>query len=92
MIKSFKHKGLKEIFRHGRSKLINAEHWERIAEMLDELDAAVVVLDLALPGYDFHGLQGKRKGEYSVAVRANWKITFRFEDGDAYIVNYEDYH
>ena len=92
MIKSYKHKGLKEVFDKGKSKKINSQHWARIAEMLDELDAATIAEDMDMPGYDFHGLKGKRQNDWSVAVRANWKITFRFEDGNAYIVNYEDYH
>jgi len=45
-----------------------------------------------LPGYDFHGLRGERKGTYTVSVSGNWRITFRFEDRDAVDVNLEDYH
>lgn len=45
-----------------------------------------------LPGYNLHPLKGKRKECWSITVSGNWRITFEFEDGNAYIVNYEDYH
>jgi proteic killer suppression protein len=64
----------------------------KINRILDRLDAATVVTDMNIPGWNFHGLKGNRKGEWSVAVRKNWKITFRFVDGEALDVNLEDYH
>jgi len=45
-----------------------------------------------LPGLRLHELSGTRVGIWSVTVSGNWRVTFRFEDGDAEIVNYEDYH
>ena len=54
--------------------------------------AASVAEDMNFPGSKFHQLIGNRKGEYSVTVSGNWRLTFVFEDGDAYDVNYEDYH
>jgi proteic killer suppression protein len=47
---------------------------------------------MGFPGSRLHELKGNRKGVWSVTVQANWRITFRFENGDAEIVNYEDYH
>jgi len=47
---------------------------------------------MALPGYAFHPLKGSRKGEYSIPVSGNWRITFKFVEGDAIDVNLEDYH
>lgn len=60
--------------------------------MLDRLDAAIRPEDMNLPGYRFHGLKGDRKGTYAVSVSGNWRITFRFEKGDAVDVDLEDYH
>jgi proteic killer suppression protein len=60
--------------------------------MLDRLDAVVRPEDMNLPGYKFHTLKGNRKGTYAVSVSGNWRITFRFADGDAVDVNLEDYH
>jgi len=62
------------------------------ASVLDRLDSAKTEKDMNIPGWDIHELKGKRKGVWSVSVRANWKITFRFENGDARDVNLEDYH
>ena len=45
-----------------------------------------------LPGYKLHELKGDKKGIWSITVNGNWRITFEFINGDAYIVNYEDYH
>lgn len=61
---------------------------------LAALDTATVIEDMDLPGYNLHPLKGQRKDCWSinVNVNVNWRITFEFEDGDAYIVNYEDYH
>ncbi|MCC5629098.1 type II toxin-antitoxin system RelE/ParE family toxin [Nostoc sphaeroides CHAB 2801] len=56
------------------------------------IDSALIVEDIRLPGYDLHELKGDRKGTWSIKVSANWRITFKFEDGDAYDVNLEDYH
>ena len=60
--------------------------------LLDRLDAAMKPEDMNLPGYRFHRLKGDRKRAFSVSVSGNWRITFRFEDGDAVDVNLEDYH
>jgi proteic killer suppression protein len=56
------------------------------------LDAANSPEKLNLPGLDFHKLQGNLKGFYSVAVRANWKVIYKFENEDAILVDYMDYH
>lgn len=56
------------------------------------LDTASVIEDMDLPGYRLHQLQGERKETWSISVNGNWRITFEFEQGHAYIVDYEDYH
>lgn len=60
--------------------------------MLDRLDASTKPEDMNLPGYKFHSLSGTRKGEFSVTVTGNWRITFKFDGENAIDVNYEDYH
>ena len=92
MIKSFAHKGLRDFFETGTTKGIQAKHTARLARMLDRLDAAAEVRDMAAPGYDLHPLKGELAGHWSAKVSGNWRLTFRFEDGDAHVVNYQDYH
>ena len=64
----------------------------RIRAILVRLSIAETIADLAVPEYRLHELKGDRKGTWSVTVRANWRITFRFEARHAYDVNFEDYH
>jgi len=92
MIKSFKHKGLQTFFETGSKKGIIPEHASKIARILDRLDASIAPSDMALPGYYLHHLSGLDKGTWSVRVSGNWRITFMFEDEDAILVDYKDYH
>lgn len=92
MIKNFKHKGLEQFFTKDVRRLLDIKDLPRISRILDRLDAAMLVEDMNIPSWDLHELKGDRKGVWSVAVRKNWKITFRFENGDAYDINFEDYH
>ncbi len=64
----------------------------RIIRQLDVLDAAQSINGVNVPGYRLHPLKGDRSGEWSITVTGNWRITFRFENGDAYNVDLEDYH
>ena len=92
MIKSFSHKGLEVFFRTGSTKGIQSKHADRLGRMLDRLDAAAEVRDMNAPGYDLHPLKGNLSGHWSVKVSGNWRMTFRLENGNAYVVNYQDYH
>jgi proteic killer suppression protein len=92
MIKSFSNKGLEVFFKTGSTKGIQAKHADRLGRMLDRLDAAVEVRDMNAPGYDLHPLKGKHAGHWSAKVSGNWRMTFRMENGNAYVVNYQDYH
>lgn len=92
VIRSFKHKGLKEFFETGTRKGIIPEHSNKLARILDRLDASQNEADMNLPGYKLHPLIGKDKGRWSVWVNGNWRITFEFDGIDAIIVDYEDYH
>jgi proteic killer suppression protein len=92
MIKSFKHKGLEKLFTKSDSSGVNPEHVKRIKTILLTIQRAKEVQDINFIGSNLHELKGDKKGIYSVTVRANWRITFQFINGDAYILNYEDYH
>ena len=92
MIQSFRHKGLQRFFETGTKKGIQADHSDKIARILDRLDASSAVGDMNLPGFRLHKLSGNKQDMWSVVVNGNWRITFYFEEGDAYIVDYLDYH
>jgi toxin HigB-1 len=92
MIKTFKHKGLKTFFETGNTKGIQSIHSKKLKMRLIALDTAFEIEDINLPGFNLHQLQGDKEGIWSIRVNGNWRITFRFENGDVYIVNYEDYH
>lgn len=92
MIASFKSRALKRYWTRDDASRLPAQDVKRIAMILDRLDAAVVPQDMDLPGMRFHALSGNRKGDYAVTVRANWRITFRWDGEDATHVDYEDYH
>jgi proteic killer suppression protein len=92
MIVSFGHKGLKRLFEDGDGSGVNPRHIERIENILGLLDSAEKIEDINLPSFRLHPLTGKLKGFWSVTVRANWRIVFRFEDGDARAVDLIDYH
>jgi len=92
MIKSFKHKGLEDFFHNGSVKRIIPDHAPKLARILDRLDASVSVGDMNLPGFELHKLSGKEKNIWAVSVSENWRVTFYFENEDAYVVDYLDYH
>ena len=92
MIKSFKHKGLEKFYDGGSTKRIQANHAKKLRMQLAALDTAQSIDDMDIPGYRLHQLTGDRKGIWSITVNANWRLTFEFEAGNVYILNYEDYH
>ena len=71
---------------------IQAGHQKRLRMMLAALDTATVIEDMDIPGFRLHPLKGNKQGLWSVTVNKNWRITFSFEHGDVYVVDYEDYH
>lgn len=92
MIKSFKHKGLERFFTTGSMAGIQKKHEIKLSDQLTSLHTAFTVNDMDMPGWKLHPLKGNKKGLYSVTVNGNWRVVFKFEDGDAFVVNYEDYH
>jgi toxin HigB-1 len=92
MIKGFRHKGLQMLFEHDDGKKLPPEMLNRIRIILSALHATSSVEGMDVPTFRLHALKGELKGFYSVTVRANWRIIFRFENGDALDVNFIDYH
>lgn len=92
MIKTFAHKGLAEFYAIGSRAGIIPSHARRLGDQLAALDTATQIGDMSVPGWRLHQLTGDQAGRWSITVRANWRITFEFRGGDAYIVDYEDYH
>ncbi len=92
MIKSFKHKGLERLFTKSSASGVQADYAPRITLILDAIDAAEQLNELDLPGFRLHRLKGDKRNLWSVRVSANWRITFEFENGDAHILDLEDYH
>lgn len=92
MIRSFKNKGLEKFFYTGSKKGIKPEHSSKLERVLDRLDSSISVQDMGLPGFKLHKLSGKERQTWSVWVNGNWRVTFYFEDGDAFVVDYRDYH
>jgi proteic killer suppression protein len=92
MIASFKHKGLRNLFEEDDARRVKAEQADRLRLILSALDQAAAVQDMDQPTFRLHPLKGDLKGHWAVTVRANWRLTFRFERGDAWDVDLEDYH
>jgi proteic killer suppression protein len=92
MIKSFRHRGLRQLFEDDTAKGVNAEHVRKLRQILGVLHAAETIDALRLPTFGLHPLKGELKGFWAVTVRANWRVIFRFEDGKASDVDLVDYH
>lgn len=92
MIKCFEHKGLQAFFETGSKAGIQPHHAPKLARQLARLNAAKAPEDMNLPGWRLHPLVGSLMGHYSVSVNGNWRLTFRFDGGDAVLVDYQDYH
>ena len=92
MIRSFQHRGLKRLHERGDRSGIRPDLLETVERILTVLDAATTPHALDIPRYRLHSLKGDLKGLWSVTVRANWRIMFRFEGTDAFNVELIDYH
>jgi len=92
MIRSIRHKGLKRLYQDDDPRGVIREHAAKLRDILARLDAAGTVSDMDLPGFRLHPLKGELKGHWAVAVRANWRVVFRFAEGDVLDVDYVDYH
>lgn len=92
MIRNFRHRGLKRLFESGDRRRLPARDVAKIRRILAQLNVAAIPEDMDAPSYRLHRLKGDLKGFWAVTVHANWRIVFRFEDGDVCDVDYVDYH
>jgi toxin HigB-1 len=92
MIRRFRHRGLRRLYENDDRRELNPEYADKIARMLARLDVATQPRQLDVPGFRLHALRGDLAGHWSITVRANWRIIFRFEQGDATDVDLVDYH
>ncbi|MCK4982801.1 MAG: type II toxin-antitoxin system RelE/ParE family toxin [Victivallaceae bacterium] len=92
MIKSFKHKGLKRYWEKDNRSGIQNQHVPRLRKILVLLNAANIIEDVNLAGLRLHQLNPKKNNIWSVTVSGNWRVTFKFEDGNVFIIDYLDYH
>jgi proteic killer suppression protein len=92
VIKSFEHKGLRKYYETGSKAGIQGKHAGRLRLQLAALDTARAVDDMDVPGYRLQRLKGRAKNRWSISVSGNWRLTFEFKDGNAFVLDYEDYH
>ena len=92
MIRSFRHKGLKRLYEEDDKRGINPEHVLKLRNILAILDAAPSIDHVDLPAFRLHALAGDLVGWWSVTVRANWRVIFRYDQPDVFEVDYLDYH
>jgi proteic killer suppression protein len=92
MIKNFRHRGLQLLFERGDRSRIRPEVVTKVERVLARLNAASEPKDMEAPGFGLHALTGDRKGFWSVVISRNWRLIFRFEDGNACDVDFLDYH
>jgi proteic killer suppression protein len=92
MIQSFRHKGLRRFFESGSVAGIQPHHANRLRMQLAAIDTAQSINDMRIPGFRLHPLKGPARGRWSIFVNGNWRLTFEWRDGQAYFLDYEDYH
>ena len=92
MIQSFRHKGLRRFYESGSLAGIQPQHAKRPRMQLAALDSAQVSDDMDIAGFRLHPLKGADRGRWSIWVNGSWRLTFEFRDGQAYVLDYEDYH
>jgi proteic killer suppression protein len=92
VIRSFRHKGLRRYFEAGSKAGIQPAHAGRLRIQLAALDTAKTISDMDVPGFRLHSLKGPLRGRRAIWVNGNWRVTFEFRDGDAFVLDDEDYH
>jgi proteic killer suppression protein len=92
MIQTFRHKGLRRFYESGPLAGIQPQHAKRLRMQLAALDSAQVIEDMDIACFRLHPLKGADRGRWSNWVNGNWRLTFEFRDGQAYVLDCEDYH
>lgn len=92
MIKTFRHKGLKALYKTGSQKGVRPDHTKRLRLILARLDASQSEEDMNLPGLRLHPLKGDKNGFWAVDVSGGWRVFFRFEGNHVFDVDYDNYH
>ena len=92
MIRSFKHRGLRALFDGKTVRRVAPAHVEKLRDILAVLDRSREPDEMNLPGLQLHSLKGTLTGFWAVSVSGNWRVTFRFDNGDAVDVDCIDYH
>jgi proteic killer suppression protein len=92
VIKDFRHKGLKKFYLTGSRAGIQPSHASRLARQLARLNSAASPMDMNLPGWNLHPLKGDLAEKWAVNANGNWRLIFKFKNGDAFGIDYDDYH
>jgi proteic killer suppression protein len=92
MVRNFRHKGLQRLFQHDDGSKLPPDMVARIRLILSALHASQDIEAMDIPTFRLHPLKGKLHGFFAVTVRANWRIIFRFEGGEAFDLDFVDYH
>jgi proteic killer suppression protein len=83
---------LRRFYESGSLAGIQPHHAKRLRMQLVALDTAQIIDDMNIAGFRLHPLKGEVKGRWSIWVNGNWRLTFEFREGHAYVLDYEDYH
>jgi proteic killer suppression protein len=92
VIESFRHAGLESFYRTGSKAGIQPSHARKLAAQLALLNVAENIEEMDTPGWNLHPLKGTLSGHWSIKVNGNWRMTFRFQNGNAQVIDYQDYH
>ena len=92
MMRTSRHRGLRELYEQGRSSRTVPRHKAKLLRILTALDRSTGPQGMDLPGFRLHPLKGNLRGHHAVSVSGNWRVTFRFESGHGFDVDYLDYH
>jgi len=91
-IRRFQHRGLKILYEKDDRRGVSAELVEKTARVLARLDVVMLPEQLGLPGFGLHRLEGDLAGYWSIAIREDWRIIFRFDQGNTTDVDLVEYH
>jgi toxin HigB-1 len=92
MIKSFRHKGVEQFFHSKSLRGIQPKHARKLGLQLGVLDVMLTIEEMDVPGWRLHPLKCELENHWAVSVSGNWRLTFKFEAHDVFIVDYQDYH